>query len=219
MHCNENFKSVKWHDWKSKDKSVYQIKKNHVLKHSHEINFPACSVTLCISLKIIGFSNVLVEINKIPNNSKKDESTNNNTTMFQEEVISFDKKHNAITRKGTSSFKGELCSLHGLQFSVWIISMYEIDFFACFISTTNAIWLKIVIKLKRTIDYADFCYVGGLILMFLLNHREIKSNWITKLLRWENQDSLSRRKLKFHRVQIKVAFPLHEYFINLFLQK
>ena len=36
---------------------------------------------------------VIVEINKMLNNSNKDESTNNNS-MFQEEVISVDKKCN-----------------------------------------------------------------------------------------------------------------------------
>ena len=52
----------------------------------------------------------------MPNNSKKDESTNNNS-MLQEEVISVDKKCNMITQKVSSLCKGELCSLHGLQFS------------------------------------------------------------------------------------------------------
>ena len=70
----------------------------YILKHSHEINFPACSVMLCISLKIIGFSSVLVEINKTPNSSKKDESTNNNT-LLKEEVAAEINKHETIQRK------------------------------------------------------------------------------------------------------------------------
>ena len=52
-----------------------KLQKLHVLKRSCEIDFPACSFIICSSLKVIGFSNILVETNKTPNNSKKDEST------------------------------------------------------------------------------------------------------------------------------------------------
>ena len=103
-----------------------KLQQFHVLKHSHGNNFPACSVVLCVSLKIVRFSIMLVDINKTPNNSKKDGSTNdddmlqeevvvkinktpndsrkyestNSNTMLQEEVISDVKKCNLITQKG-----------------------------------------------------------------------------------------------------------------------
>ena len=101
----------------------------HILKHSCEINFPTCSVMLCISLNIIGFSNVLAEINKILNNSKKDELTNNNVMLKKEVIRSDDKKCNMITQKGASSCECELCSLYGLQFSAFVISIHEIENF------------------------------------------------------------------------------------------
>ena len=66
---------------------------------------------------------VIIEINKKPNNLKKDEPTNNNA-MLQEEVISVDKKCNIITQKGASSCEGEICSFHGLQFSACMISTH-----------------------------------------------------------------------------------------------
>ena len=100
----------------------------HILKHSHEINYPACSVILFPSLKNIGFSNVLVQINNIPNVSNENVSTNN-SIMSQEKIIRFDKKCKIITRKYASSCKGESCSFCHLKYSTCVISTHEIIFF------------------------------------------------------------------------------------------
>ena len=71
----------------------------------------------------------MAEINKVPNYSKKDESTNNDVVL-QEEFVSGHKKCSMITQKGASSRKNEPCSLHGLQFSVCAISAREIEKFS-----------------------------------------------------------------------------------------
>ena len=64
----------------------------HILKYSCEINHPAYSVMICVSLKNIGFSNVLVPSNNIPNTSNENTSTNNEIVP-QEKIIRLDKKY------------------------------------------------------------------------------------------------------------------------------
>ena len=74
---------------------LVKLQQFHVLKHSCEINFPAYSVTLCTSLKIIDFSSILVEINKTLSNSKKDELTNSNTALQEKFTAEINKTPNA----------------------------------------------------------------------------------------------------------------------------